>query len=341
MKKPVLLAIAAFAALAAGTTGLRWATEWRYVETTDDAYVEGDITNMAPKVSGHVVEVAVTDNQPVKAGDVLVRIDDRDFKARLAEARALVAARKAAAGQLDDKVAVQQAMLMQAGAGIASAQADLKRSRADLSRTERLVKDDYVSRQRFDSQAADAAKAEASVRGTSAQAMGAKRQVAVLEADRDIADAQLAQAQAQLALAEADLDATIIRAPADGVIGNRVARLGMYVRIGQHLLSVVPLSTVWIDANFKETQIGRMHPGNRADITVDAFPDVVVVGTVTGFAPASGAKFSLLPPENATGNFTKIVQRVPVRINLPADNPLAGRLRPGLSVTARVDVRSE
>ncbi|MBC7908149.1 MAG: HlyD family secretion protein [Rhodospirillaceae bacterium] len=340
MKKPVLLAVAAIAVLAAGGAVLRWATEWRFMETTDDAYVEGDITNMAPKVSGHVIEVAIADNQSVKAGDVLVRLDDRDFKARVAEARALVAARMAAAAQLDDKVAVQQAMLMQAGAGIASAQADLKRSRADLSRTERLVKDDFVSRQRFDSQAADAAKAEASVRGTSAQAMGAKRQMAVLEADRDIADAQLEQARALLALAESDLDSTIIRAPADGVIGNRVVRPGMYVRIGQHLLSVVPLATVWIDANFKETQIGHMHPGNTAEITVDAFPDMVITGTVTGFSPASGAKFSLLPPENATGNFTKIVQRLPVRIQLPPDNPLAGRLRPGLSVTARVDTRT-
>lgn len=341
MKKPVLLAVAALATLAAGATGLRWATEWRFVETTDDAYVEGDITNMAPKVSGHVVAVMVTDNQAVKAGDVLVRIDDRDFKARVAEARAVVVARQAAALQLDDKVAVQQAMLMQAGAGIASAQADLKRSRADLARTERLVRDDFVSRQRFDSQAADAAKAEASVKGTSAQAMGAKRQMAVLDADRDIADAQLEQARAQLALAEADLDATIIRAPVDGVIGNRVVREGMYARIGQHLLSVVPLATVWIDANFKETQIGRMHPGNTATISVDAFPDTMVTGTVTGFSPASGAKFSLLPPENATGNFTKIVQRLPVRIQLPLDNPLAGRLRPGLSVTVHVDTRTE
>ncbi|MBX9634445.1 MAG: HlyD family secretion protein [Magnetospirillum sp.] len=340
MKKPILLGAAAFAVLAASATGWRWASEWRFMETTDDAYVEGDITNMAPKVSGHVVQVAVTDNQPVKAGDVLVRIDDRDFQARVAEARAVVAARKAAALQLDDKVAVQQAMLMQAGAGIASAQADLKRSRADLQRTERLVKDDYVSRQRFDSQAAEAAKAEASVKGTNAQAVGAKRQMAVLQADRDIADAQLEQARAQLTLAEADLDATIIRAPADGVVGNRVVREGMYARIGQHLLSVVPLSTVWIDANFKETQIGRMAPGARAEISVDAFPDTKIVGTVTGFAPASGAKFSLLPPENATGNFTKIVQRLPVRIQLPPDTPLAGRLRPGLSVTVHVDTRT-
>ncbi|MCR6629779.1 MAG: HlyD family secretion protein [Magnetospirillum sp.] len=340
MKKPVLLAVAAVAALSAGAGGVKWATDWRYWQHTDDAYVEGDITSMAPKISGHVVQVAVTDNQKVRAGDVLVHIDDRDFKARVADARALVAARRATLAQLDDRVAVQQAMLDQAGASIASAQADLKRSRADLERTQRLVRDDYVSRQRFDTQAAEAAKAEASVKGSSAQALGAKRQLAVLEAEREITKAQLEQAEAQLVLAQTDLDATVIRAPVDGVIGNRVVREGIYARPGQHLLSVVPLSTVWVDANFKETQIGDMHPGARAEIEVDAFPGITVIGTVTGFSPASGAKFSLLPPENATGNFTKVVQRLPVRIELPADNPLAGRLRPGLSVVARVDTRT-
>lgn len=340
MKKPVLLAVAAIALLAGTGAAVMWATEWRFVETTDDAYVEGDITSLAAKISGHVVEVAVADNQAVKAGEVLLRIDDRDFKARVAEARAQLAARKAALLQLDDRVAVQQATLLQAGAGIVSAQADLKRSQADLERTQRLVKEDYVSRQRFDSQAAEAAKARANVTGSSAQATGAKRQLAVLESERDIAEAQVAQAQAQLDLAQSDLDSTIIRAPADGVIGNRVARVGMYARIGQHLLSVVPLGNVWIDANFKETQIGRMHPGAKTVIAVDAFPGVEVEGIVTGFSPASGSKFSLLPPENATGNFTKVVQRLPVRIELPAGNPLAGRLRPGLSVVVKVDTRT-
>jgi len=340
MKKPVLLAVSALALAAALGGGWRWATEWRHWQTTDDAYVEGDITSMAPKVSAHVMQVAVADNQHVKAGDVLVRLDDRDFKARVAEARAVVAARKAALEQLDDKVAVQQAALTQAGASIASAQADLKRSRADLERAQRLVREDFVSRQRFDTQQAEASKAAASVTGSNAQALGARRQLAVLEADRDITKAQVEQAQAQLALAEADLEATVIRAPVDGVIGNRVVRDGQYVRTGQHLLSVVPLATVWIDANFKETQIGAMHPGAKVEIEVDAYPGVTVTGTVTGFSPASGAKFSLLPPENATGNFTKVVQRLPVRIELPADNPLAGRLRPGLSVITRVDTRT-
>lgn len=340
MKKPALAVVAACIVLGGGFAATRWSTEWRHWQVTDDAYVDGDITNMAPRVSGHVVKVEVADNQPVKAGDVLVRIDDRDFAARVVDARALVAARKAALAQLDDKVAVQQATLMQAGASIASAQAELVRSRADLARTQRLVKDDYVSRQRFDTQAADAAKAEAGVKGSSASALVAKRQLAVLEGEREIARAQVSQAEAQLALAEIDLEATVIRAPVDGVIGNRAVREGQYVRTGQQLLSVVPLATVWVDANFKETQLGAIHPGAHVEIEVDAYPDAKVDGVVTGFAPASGAKFSLLPPENATGNFTKVVQRVPVRIRLNADNPLAGVLRPGLSVVARVDSRT-
>ncbi|HTH15582.1 MAG TPA: HlyD family secretion protein, partial [Magnetospirillum sp.] len=272
MKKPVLRIIAACIALAALIGGYRWATEWRHWQVTDDAYVDGDITALAPRVSGHVLKVEVADNQPVKAGDVLVRIDDRDFRARVADAGALVAARKAALEQLDDKIAVQQATLEQAGASIASARAELVRSRADLERTQRLVKDDYVSRQRFDTQAADAAKAEAGVRGSSASALVAKRQLAVLEGERDIARAQVTQAEAQLALAQIDLDATVIRAPVDGAVGNRAVRDGQYVRTGQQLLSVVPLATVWVDANFKETQLGAIHPGARVEIEVDAYP---------------------------------------------------------------------
>jgi membrane fusion protein (multidrug efflux system) len=338
MKKPALIAATAAALVIAGT-GVRWATEWRFIETTDDAYVEGDITNMAPKVAGIVVAIEGADNAPVKAGDVLVRLDDTDYRARAAEARALVAAREAQLAQIDDRVAVQDALLEQAAAGISAAKAGLTRSQADLQRTQKLVREDFVSRQRFDAQVAEAAKAAAEMSGSSAQAAAARRQKAVLESERAVARAQAEQARAQLAQAEADLAATVIRAPIDGVIGNRAAQVGMYARPGQHLLSVVPLAGLWVDANFKETQIGRMRPGNTAAIAVDAFPGLEITGKVDSFSPASGAKFSLLPPENATGNFTKIVQRVPVRIRLDPGHALAGKLRPGLSVVARVDVR--
>ncbi|WP_173977238.1 HlyD family secretion protein [Magnetospirillum sp. LM-5] len=335
MKKR-LLPVLALLVLVSAFFGWRWWTDLRFEQTTDDAYVEGDITHLSAKVAGHVAAVLAADNQAVKAGDVLLRLDDRDQRARRDEAAALVAARAAQLEQLDDKVAVQLALLTQAGAGISAAQADLVRSRADLERTRALVRDDYVSRQRFDKETADAAKAEAGLKGSAAGANAAKRQVAVLESDRAIAIAQLDQAKAQLTLAESDLDSTIIRAPIDGIVGNRAARLGSYVRPGQHLLTVVPVHGLWVEANFKETQLTRIRPGQVARLKVDAFPDVELTGRVASFSPASGAKFSLLPPENATGNFTKVVQRVPVRIELAADHPLIGRLAPGLSVVATV-----
>ncbi|CAA7611792.1 HlyD family secretion protein [Magnetospirillum sp. UT-4] len=336
MKKRLPAVVALLALTAAAFAGWRWYADWRLVQTTDDAYVEGDITNLAPKVAGLVAAVEVGDNQAVKAGDVLVRIDPRDFAARVAEAEAVVAARQAALEQLDDRAAVQRAAMAQAGAGIAAARADVTRSRADLERTRQLASSDFASRQRLDAQAAEAAKAEAGLKGSSAQATQAERQLAVLESERAVAAAQLEQARAQLELARSDLDGATIRAPMDGVIGNRVARAGMYVRPGQHLLAVVPLAGLWVDANFKETQLAAMRPGQSALLEFDAFPGTVVEGRVASFSPASGAKFSLLPPENATGNFTKVVQRVPVRIGLPAGHPLDGRLAPGLSAVVRV-----
>ena len=340
MKKPALVVILALALTGGGWAGWRWFADWRWVESTDDAYVEGDITPIAPKVAGYVVDLGVGDNQRVAAGDVLLRIDDRDYKARVDSARADLAARVAALGQIEQKIAVQEAVIAQSGAGIAAARAEVERARADHERTSRLVREAFVSRQRFDATRADAAKAEAGLAGSGAQAQVARRQLAVLVSERAVALAQRDQAQAALDLALVDLEATVIRAPADGVVGNRAAREGQYVRPGQTLMAVVPLDSVWVDANFKETQLGRIRPGQVARVRVDAFPGVTLEGRVDSFAPASGARFSLLPPENATGNFTKVVQRVPVRIRLPAGHPLAGALRPGLSVIAEVETKS-
>ncbi|MBI3446344.1 MAG: HlyD family secretion protein [Magnetospirillum sp.] len=339
MKKPILLALAAVALSLTGWMSLRWAQEWRWIETTDDAYVDGDITAISPKVSGYVVTLAAADNQTVRKGEILLRIDDRDYRAKVDEASAQVKARLAQLIQIDDRVAVQESVISQSGASITSARAEMVRAKADLERSRRLVREDYVSRQRFDVTQADATRAEAGLAGSGAGLQAARRQLSVLESERAMAMAQIEQARAALALAEIDLDATAIRAPVDGVVGNRAVRDGQFVRPGQMLLAVVPLASVWVDANFKETQLRHMKPGQRVEIGVDAFPDTVVIGQVDSFAPASGAKFSLLPPENATGNFTKVVQRIPVRIRVPADNPLAGILRPGLSVVVRVDTR--
>ncbi|MDO8607932.1 MAG: HlyD family secretion protein [Phaeospirillum sp.] len=339
MKKPLLLAVI----IALAGTGLwaasRWAAEWRWIEATDDAYVDGDITAILPKVAGYVVELKAEDNRAVVKGDILLRMDDRDYRAKVDEARAQVAGRMAQLVQIEEKLAVQAAVITQSGASITAARADMVRARADFQRSQRLVREDFVSRQRFDVTAADAAKAEAGLTGSGAGLQAARRQLAVLASERVMAEALLEQGKAALTLAEIDLEATVIRAPVDGVIGNRGVRDGQYIRPGQMLMAVVPLGRVWIDANFKETQLGRMKPGQKVEIKVDAFPDQAIEGRIDSFAPASGAKFSLLPPENATGNFTKVVQRIPVRIQPVAGNPLAGLLRPGLSVLVRVDTR--
>jgi membrane fusion protein, multidrug efflux system len=339
MKKPIALSLALAAAAIGGWTALRWHQDWRWLETTDDAYVDGNTTIISPKVAGYVVSMAAQDNHVTAKGSVLLRIDDRDYQARRDEAEALVKARLAQLMQIDDKVAVQEAVITQSGANITAARAEMVRAKADFERSRRLVREDYVSRQRYELTQADATRASAGLAGSSAQLQGARRQLAVLDADRTVAAAQLEQAKAALVVAETELEATIIRTPVEGVVGNRAVRQGQYVRPGQTLMAVVPLGDVWIDANFKETQIGAMKPGNRVVIKVDAYPGQEVGGVVESFAPASGAKFSLLPPENATGNFTKVVQRIPVRIHVDSDSPLAGRLRPGLSVVVTVDTR--
>ncbi|CAA7614374.1 HlyD family secretion protein [Magnetospirillum sp. SS-4] len=339
MKKVIALAVLVILLASGGWAARRWAEDWRWMESTDDAYVDGDITVIVPKVAGHVVDLVAADNRRVARGDVLLRIDDRDYRARLAEANAQLAARMAQLIQIEEKVAVQDAVIVQMAASISAARADMARAQADFERSRKLVREDFVSRQRFDVTAADAAKAQAGVSGSGAGLQAARRQLAVLASERAMVQAQVEQAKAQVNLAANDLDATVIRAPVDGVVGNRAVRDGQYARPGQMLMAVVPLDRLWIDANFKETQLHRLKPGQPVHVAVDAFPGRPIAGVVDSFAPASGAKFSLLPPENATGNFTKVVQRVPVRIALAADHPLAGQLRPGLSVVVKVDTR--
>lgn len=321
-----------------GFGAVQWWRSQQGHQSTDNAYVHGDVTTLSPKVSGHVVELAVEDNQAVKAGQVLLRIDPRDYQAKVDEAAAAVAAAEAAIVGTEKRLLAQQDVIQEATAGVHTWQAELGLAQRELGRTSSLVKEDFASRQRLDSHQAGVSKARAGLEQATAKLESARSQVAVLEADRVRQQAQLAEARAKLDLARINLDNTVVKAPVDGVIGNRGVRLGQMVNPGAHLLSVVPLETVWIDANFKETQIADMRPGQPVTIRVDAYPGQTLTGTVASFSPASGAQFSLLPPENASGNFTKIVQRVPVRIALSPDNPLAGQLRPGLSVV--VDVRT-
>jgi membrane fusion protein (multidrug efflux system) len=253
----------------------------------------------------------------------------------------MVATQEATLGTYDSRIALQQAMIDQAAATQQVAETEVTRSQLDLKRYTALLSSSVASRQQFDTADADARKAGAELLRAKAALAAAQNQLAVFKSQKAEEAARLTQARGALALALSQLDDTIIRAPVAGVAGNRAGQTGMYVKPGQQLLSLVPLPHVYVTANFKETQLTRMRAGQVATVEVDAYPDRAISGKVESFAPASGAQFSLLPPDNATGNFTKIVQRVPVRIELPADGPLAALLRPGLSVTVTVDTRGE
>jgi membrane fusion protein (multidrug efflux system) len=338
-KKIILPVVGAVALTALGYYGYDWWTVGRFIESTDNAYVESDISVVSPKVEGYVRDVLVEDNQFVHAGDVLAVIDDEQFAARVAEAEAAVAAQQAAIASIDRQIALQQTRIAEAGASLHSADAEVDRAALDFERFAKLQEKGFAPKQRYEQASADFRKAQAAVAASQAGFAAAEQEVTVLAAARGEAEAKLKQAEAALALAQDDLDNAVIRAPVDGVIGNKSARVGQFVRAGTQLLAVVPLPDVYVVANFKETQLAAMRQGQLVSIEVDAYPGEVLTGTVESFAPASGAQFSLLPPENATGNFTKIVQRVPVRIAVPRDNALAGLLRPGLSVVVAVDTR--
>ena len=335
-----LLVIAILAALG-GAAGWYWWTEWRFVESTDDAYIHADTGIISPKIDGYIRQVRVRDNQSIAGGDVMFVIDDRDFAAKAAQAEAVVATAEATVATYANRLDFQQAMIDQAQTSVTSAEVDLERARLDRRRYAALTSNDYASRQRFETADADTRKAEAALGKARAALTAERNQLAVLRSQKAEEEARLAQARASLALARSDLDNTVIRAPFAGAVGNRAARVGQYVKPGTQLAALVPLPHVYVTANFKETQLTHMRPGQPAEIVVDAYPGERVTGTIESFAPASGAQFSLLPPDNATGNFTKIVQRVPVRIALPADAPLVQRLRPGLSVTVSIDTRRE
>src|SRR3954451_11512414 len=268
-------------------------------------------------------------------------IDDRDYAAKTAQAEAAVATAQGTVATYANRLELQRAMIRPAEAAEAFAEVEVDRARLDRRRYAALVSSDYASRQRFETAEADARKAEAALDKARAALVAERSQLAVLQSQRGEEEARLAQARATLVLARNDLDNTLIRAPFAGVVGNRAARVGQYLKPGTQLAALVPLPHVPITANFKETQLTRMRPGQQADIAVDAYPGQTITGMIESFSPASGAQFSLLPPDNATGNFTEIVQRVPVRIAVPADASSVGLLRPGLSVTVTVDTRGK
>lgn len=328
----LLLCLGAVVVLAAGWTVLRFNAE----ASTDNAYVRGNVTAIAPKVAGYVNAVAIDDNQVVQAGDILFRIDDRDYRAKLAQAAATVAAALARLANVDAQIELQHALVRQAQAQKLSAMAELTLASKASDRRRELVRSRTISQAEVDESDAARSRAEAAVAAAVAATDAQQERIAVLSTEREAAVAFVDQARAARDLAQIDLDNTVVRAPVDGVVGNRQVRVGRLVAPGAALLDLVPVDDVWIVANFKETQVGRIQPGQRVHITVDAYPDETLAGEVDSFAPGSGSAFSLLPADNATGNFVRVVQRVPVKIRL-VDNSLSGRLVPGLSARVEID----
>ena len=339
IKRAALALAVALGLAGAADFGYGYLTTGRYLETTDDAYVKADSTIISPKVSGYIDTVLVGDNQPVKAGQLLARIDDRDFRTALEQAQADVAGSEAAVRNFDAQLALQQPIIEQGTADVAAAQANLKFAEEERARYDDLMKSGSGTIQR--AQQTDAALREktAQVQHGQSGLLAAQRKVDVLTTDRAKAVAQLNRARAVAQQAALNLSYTEISAPVDGTVGARSLRVGQFVQAGTQLMAVVPLDAVYVVANFKETQLTYVRNGQPVEISIDGFRGTRLRGHVDSLSPASGLEFALLPPDNATGNFTKIVQRVPVKIALD-DHRLAGLLRPGMSAEPTVDTKA-
>ena len=337
-KNLVPLAFAVVVGLGVLIGGFVWWTNKQHYESTDNAFVQADTVLVSPQVAGYVVEVLVSDNERVEAGQVVARIDPSAFEAKLAQAQANARALEAAVRSVDDKAALEQAMIAQKAAGVASAQAEAGRVGADMRRYSDLAKRGWVSEQKLQTVKAQAAESAAAVQQANATLEAERQAAASLGSARAETQAQAAAARAAVQQARLDLEHTVIRAPVAGVVGARGVRPGQLVQPGTTLMAVVPLGRAFVVANFKETQVSRLRLGQPVEIHADAFGNTAIKGHIESFSPATGAEFALIPVENAVGNFTKIAQRVPVRIVVDAGGPLSGALRPGLSVDVKVDV---
>jgi membrane fusion protein (multidrug efflux system) len=333
--------VLAIAAGAGGWFGYHWWTVGRFMVSTDDAYVQADNTTLAAKVAGYVANIYVADNSFVHAGDVIATIDDGDYRLAVDQARDKVATQQATVERIGRQIVAADANVDQAKAQLVSAQAGATRARLEADRQQALAAKQFASRQALEQAIANRDQADAGVKNADAAVAAAQANVAVLKAQQQEAARTLDELKTAQAKAERDLSFATIRAPIDGVIGNRAMKVGDYVQPAQRLASVVPLDAVYIDANFKETQLARLLPGQKVSISVDALPSRAITGTVASVAPASGSVFSLLPTDNATGNFTKIVQRLPVRIRVPLAVTGERLLRPGMSVVVSVDTRDQ
>ncbi len=335
----VVLCLAAVAG-AAFYFGNRWYERSLTVQKTDDAYVRGEITAISSRVSGYAVEVPVDDNYQVKATQVLVRIDPREFRMTVEKAQAAVDQAKADLDQIVAQQELQKSKIAVAEAALQSAQAQAKNADITLQRSTTLVARSAAPQSALDSDTAADAQAHAAVDQATANLTFEHGQVTVLNAQEAVARAQVASAEAALLSAKFVLDDTEAWAPIDGIVAGLQTRVGTYVAAGTQMMSIVPIHDLWIDANYRETQITYMKPGDPARISIDSFPRTRFCGYVESIAPASGAEFALIPPDNATGNFTKIVRRFTVRLRFNTSEPNAQQARPGMSVGTAVAVSS-
>jgi membrane fusion protein, multidrug efflux system len=338
MRRLITGAVILAALLGAAYYGNNWFVLGRYQVSTDDAYVKTDMAQLGAKIAGYVTEIPAAENAAVKTGDVILKLDDGDYKLAVDAAMARIETQKATIDGFTSQTEAQKAQIAAAEARLASAQAQEDNTLATLNRATALIKAKIVSQQTMDDSTMKHDASEAAVNEARADILAAKAQINVIAANRVEAERTLAELNTTLAKAERDLSFTSIRAPFDGIVANRAVEPGQFVQGGTRLMALVPADGAYIEANFKETQLADLHAGQKAEIRIDAFDGEVFEGKVLSLAPASGSEFSLLPPENATGNFTKITQRVPVKVSVPAE--LAEKLRPGLSVTVTVDTRN-
>jgi membrane fusion protein (multidrug efflux system) len=335
----VLWSVGLLLCLALGTWTVHYWTLGRFTESTDDAYVKADSTTVAPKVSGYIAQVLVEDNQTVKAGQILAQIDDRDLQTALREANANLAATSAVVANLTAQLTAQDYAIREAEADLQVARTAAALAKRNDNRRREMAKVGFGSDEQSDEATTDFQRKTSGVTRAEAALASARQQVVVLQTQRQLAEAQHQRAVANQSQADLNVSYATIRAAIDGNVGARTVRVGQFVQAGTQLMEIVPLRATYVVANFKETQLTRMSPGQSVHLSIDAFPDETLTGHIDSLAPASGLEFALLPPDNATGNFTKIVQRVPVKVVLDDSHRFPGQLRPGMSVTVVVDTR--
>jgi len=336
-RKLVLMGLGILLALAAASYAVHYVLVGRFLVSTDDAYVRANNTTLGARVAGHIAAIIPGDNVLVHSGDVIFRIDDGDYRIAVDAARTKIATQQATIDRIGRQVTALESAVEQAQAQVVSAEAALKRAGLDFERQQALSTKGFASRATFEVSEAGRDQGLAAVKSAQAAFDAARDNVEVTRAQQAEARAQLAELQTSLAKAERDLDFTSVRAPVEGTFSNRLVNTGDFIVMGQRLGNVVPLNDVFIDANFKETQLKRIRPGQPVTISVDAYGHRKFAGVVDSISPAAGSVFTLLPPDNATGNFTKIVQRLPVRVRVPKDVARRNLLRAGMSVYATVD----